>query len=78
MSTKARSPRGLLRVERREVLREAFTQPLLVVVLPPDRLSPPLVRELVGQKNSGKFSNDAGSLRHAAFPIDSGFLISAK
>ena len=40
----------LLRVERREVLREAFTQPLLVVVLPSDRLSPPLVRELVGQK----------------------------
>ena len=34
-------------VERGEVLREALAEPLLVVVLPADRLAPPLVRELV-------------------------------
>ena len=37
----------LLRVEGGEVLREAFAQPLFVIVLPPDSLPPPLVRELV-------------------------------
>src|SRR5205085_1968006 len=37
----------LLRVERREVLSEPFAQPLLVIVLPADRLAPPLVRHLV-------------------------------
>ena len=40
----------LLRVQRGEVLREAFTDPLLVIVLPADRLAPPLVRELVGEE----------------------------
>src|SRR4029079_19298561 len=44
----------LLRVERREVLREAFAEPLLVVVAPTDRLAPPLVRELVGEEEVGK------------------------
>ena len=43
----------LLRVQRREVLREALAQPLLVVVAPADRLSPPLVRELVGDEEIG-------------------------
>src|SRR4051794_9089556 len=36
-----------LRVERREVLREAFADPLLVIVAPADGLAPPLMRELV-------------------------------
>ena len=40
----------VLRVQRGEVLREAFAQPLLVVVAPADRLSPPLVRELVREE----------------------------
>jgi hypothetical protein len=44
----------LLRVERREVLREALAEPLLVVVAPADRLPPPLVRELVGEEEVGK------------------------
>src|SRR5207342_275959 len=35
------------RVQRGEVLREALADPLLVVVAPADRLSPPLVRKLV-------------------------------
>ena len=46
----ASSPRCVLRVERREVLREAFAQPLLVIVPPADRLAPPLVRELVREE----------------------------
>jgi len=36
-----------LREEHGEVLREAFADPLLVVVLPADRLTPPLMRDLV-------------------------------
>ena len=44
----------LLRVERGEVLREPFAEPLLVVVLPADRLAPPLVRELVGEEELGE------------------------
>ena len=39
-----------LRVERGEVLREPLADPLLVVVLPADRLSPPLMSELVREK----------------------------
>src|SRR6478609_4770730 len=41
---------GLLRVQRREVLREARAQPLLVIVLAADGLAPPLMRELVREK----------------------------
>ena len=37
-------------VEHGEVLREPLAQPLLVVVLPADRLAPPLVRDFVRQK----------------------------
>ena len=44
----------LLRPERREVLREALAEPLLVVVLPADGLSPPLVRQLVGDEEVGE------------------------
>jgi hypothetical protein len=40
----------LFGVERREILREAFTQPLLVIILPADGLSPPLMRGLVRQE----------------------------
>ena len=40
----------VLRVQRREVLREAFAEPLFVVVPPADRLAPPLVRELVREE----------------------------
>src|SRR4030095_7323601 len=43
-----------LRVERGEVLREAFADPLLVVVAPADRLAPPLVGELVSDEEIGK------------------------
>jgi hypothetical protein len=42
-----------MRIERREVLREALAEPLLVIVSPPDRLSPPLVGELVREKEVG-------------------------
>src|SRR6266545_6996784 len=34
-------------IQRGEVLRESFAEPLLVVIFPPDRLSPPLVCDLV-------------------------------
>ena len=44
----------LFRVERGEVLREAFAQPLLVIVLPADRLPEPLVRELVRHEELGE------------------------
>ncbi len=37
----------MLRVQRGEVLCKAFAQPLFVVVAPADRLSPPLVRDLM-------------------------------
>ena len=43
----------VLRVQRGEVLREAFAEPLLVVVAPADRLAPPLVRELVREEEFG-------------------------
>src|SRR5206468_5701051 len=43
-----------LRVHRGEVLREAFAQPLLVIVPPADRLSPPLMRELVRDEEVGE------------------------
>ena len=38
------------RVKRREILRESLAQPLLVIVLPADSLAPPLVRDLVREK----------------------------
>src|SRR5688572_23084356 len=44
----------VLRVHRREVLGEPLADPLLVVVLPTDRLSPPLMRGLVSQKELRK------------------------
>ena len=44
----------LLRVERGEVLREAFAQPLLVIVLPAHRLAEPLMRELVREEELGE------------------------
>src|SRR5436190_14650030 len=40
----------VLCVHRREVLREALADPLLMVVPPADRLTPPLVRELVREE----------------------------
>ncbi len=40
----------MLGIEAGEELREAFAQPLLVIVLPADRLSPPLMRKLVGEE----------------------------
>jgi hypothetical protein len=40
----------MLRVERGEILRESFAQPLLVIIAPADRLAPPLVRQLVGEE----------------------------
>ena len=40
----------VLCVHRREVLREALADPLLMVVPPADRLAPPLVRELVREE----------------------------
>ena len=43
----------MLRVQRGEVLREPLAEPLLVVVAPADRLSPPLVRELVRDEEVG-------------------------
>ena len=45
---------SLLCVERREILREAFAQPLFVIVLPSNGLPPPLVRELVRQEELRK------------------------
>ena len=54
MSTNDALAARLLRVERREVLREAFAEPLLVVVLPADRLAPPLVRQLVREEELGE------------------------
>src|SRR5580765_8271003 len=39
-----------LGVQTGEKLREAFAEPLLVVVLPTDRLAPPLMRELVREE----------------------------
>ncbi len=44
---------GLLRIERREILGEAFAQPLLVVVLPAHCLPPPLVGQLMSHKEVG-------------------------
>src|SRR6185503_16396656 len=44
----------LLRVQRGEVLCEAFAEPLFVIVLPADGLPPPLMRELVGEKELGE------------------------
>src|SRR5262245_17547842 len=44
----------LLRIQRRQVLREAFAQPLLVIVLPADRLPEPLMRELVRHEELGE------------------------
>ena len=44
----------MLRVQRGEVLRESFAQPLLVIVAPADRLSPPLMRELMRQEELGE------------------------
>jgi hypothetical protein len=38
------------RVERGEILGEAFAQPLLVIVLPAHGLAPPLVRDLVREE----------------------------
>ena len=43
-----------LRVERRKILREALAQPLLVIVLPADRLAPPLMRDLVRDVELGE------------------------
>ena len=43
----------VLRVQRGEVLREALAEPLLVVVAPADRLSPPLMGELVREEEIG-------------------------
>src|SRR5687767_10832186 len=37
-------------IERGEVLREALTEPLFVIVLPADRLAPPLMGRLMRQK----------------------------
>ena len=45
---------ALAAVERGEVLREPFTQPLLVKVLPAHGLAPPLMCDFVGQKKLGK------------------------
>ena len=44
----------LFREQRREVLREALAQPLLVVVLPAHRLPEPLVRQLVRHEELGE------------------------
>ena len=46
--------------ERREVLREAFAQPLLVVVLPAHGLPQPLMRELVREEELGEVVEVAG------------------
>src|SRR6185503_21158719 len=43
----------LLGVEHGEVLREGLAQPLLVIVLPTDRLAPPLMRQFV-RKEKGR------------------------
>src|SRR5207249_1239780 len=37
-----------------EVLREPFADPLLVIIPPADRLAPPLMRELVREKELGE------------------------
>src|SRR4029450_957351 len=47
---KGGGPARLLGVERGKVLSESLTQPLLVVIPPADSLTPPLMRELVGQE----------------------------
>jgi hypothetical protein len=45
-------PALALGVQRGEVLREAFADPLLVVILPADRLPPPLVRDFMRQEEA--------------------------
>ena len=56
----------LLRVERGEILREPLADPLLVIVLPADRLAPPLMRESGARdRTAGNPSKFTGSLRHA-------------
>ena len=67
-----------LGVERGEVLREALAEPLLVIVLPADRLAPPLVRELVREEERRKPSNATGSLRQMNGVVGSGWLRIAK
>ena len=66
---KHRSRRGIavgaLRVQRGEILREPLADPLLVVVLPADRLSPPLVRELVREEEL----RDACKRRRIVAPV---------
>src|SRR5260370_21058634 len=50
----------LLRIERSEVLREPFAQPLFVVIAPADRLPPPLVRDLVREEEIRKAAERGG------------------
>ena len=69
---------SLLGIERGEVLREAFAQPLLVIVLPADGLAPPLMRELVRDEELGKARKTAGSLRQWNGVDGKGLLITAK
>ena len=61
-------PLVVLRVEGREVLRQPLAQPLLVVVLPADRLSPPLMRDLVSEEEG----REAGEDRRIGLPGDDG------
>ena len=68
----------LFGVERGEVLREAFAQPLLVIVLPADGLAEPLMREFVRDEKLGKPWNDAGSLRQLNAVTGGGLFIIAK
>src|SRR4029450_1955834 len=56
---------GALRIERGEVLREAFANPLLVVVLPADCLAPPLVSQFVREEEL----REALERRRVAAPV---------
>ena len=67
-----------LSVQRGEVLRESFAQPLFVVVAPADRLSPPLMRELMRQKELGYPEKLVGSLCHTNGVSGRGWFSTAK
>ena len=64
----------MFRIERGEVLGDAFAEPLLVVVLPADGLPPPLMGELVRDEEIGEVVERAGSSRHTNGVVGNGWL----